>query len=156
MRATQQVMLADRTQAPRLSREKDAVFKESKDSPQRRRVRRGTKAPRPQANLYQPWQPLDVGARLRATQQVMLADRTQAPRLSREKDAVFKESKDSPQRRRVRRGIKAPRPQVNLYQPWQPLDVGARLRATQQVMLANRTRAPRLSREKGCRPLFSR
>ena len=41
-------------------------------------------------------------------------------------------------------------------QPWEPVGVGARLRATRQMMPAERTRAPRISWEKGCRPLSSR
>jgi|GEM_PF-6494427 hypothetical protein len=44
-----------------------AAFKECQDSPQRGRVRRGAKAPRPQADLSVPWEPVGVGARLRAT-----------------------------------------------------------------------------------------
>jgi hypothetical protein len=46
--------------------------------------------------------------------------------------AALKECEDSPQRRRVHRAPKTPRPQTNLDQPWEPLGVGARLRATQQ------------------------
>jgi hypothetical protein len=43
-----------------------------------------------------------------------------------------------------------------LTSPGQPLGVGARLRATRQMMPAQRTRAPHLSRNKGCRPLSCR
>ncbi|HCS91175.1 MAG TPA: hypothetical protein DIW77_14345 [Chromatiaceae bacterium] len=56
-----------------------AAFKECKDSPQRSRVH---KAPRPQADIYQPWETVGVGARLRATRQMLPADRTRALRLS--------------------------------------------------------------------------
>jgi hypothetical protein len=51
---------------------------------------------RPQAGSYKPTGANDVGARLRATQRMVPAYRTQAPRLPR---ATF----DSPQRRRERR-----------------------------------------------------
>jgi hypothetical protein len=148
LRATWRMMPAERTRAPRLSREKHAAFKECNDSPQRCRVRRGAKAPRPQTDLYEPWAPVGVGARLRATWRMMPAERTRAPRLSRDKHAAFKECNDSPQRCRVRRGAKAPRPQTDLYEPWAPVGVGARLRATWRMMPAERTRAPRLSRDK--------
>jgi hypothetical protein len=107
LRATRQVMPAERRQPPRLSRKQSAAFKACKDSPQRRRVRRGAKAPRPHTDLNQPWEPLGVGARLRATRQVMPAERRQPPHLSRKQSAAFKACKDSPQRRRVRRGAKA-------------------------------------------------
>jgi hypothetical protein len=147
LRATRQVMPAERRQPPHLSRKQSAAFKACKDSPQRRRVRRGAKAPRPHTDLNQPWEPLGVGARLRATRQVMPAERRQPPHLSRKQSAAFKACKDSPQRRRVRRGAKAPRPQTDLNQPWEPLGVGARLRATRQVMPAERRQPPRLSRK---------
>ncbi|ESQ09577.1 MAG: hypothetical protein N838_28605 [Thiohalocapsa sp. PB-PSB1] len=82
-----------------------AAFKECKDSPQRRR---GATAPRRQADLYQALEPVGVGARLRATQQMMMpADRARAPRLSRKKGTAFKQCKYSPQRHSVRRGAKA-------------------------------------------------
>jgi hypothetical protein len=71
------------------------------------------------------------------------------------KDAAFKEGKNSPQRRRVRRGAKAPRPQAGSYKPTGTAVVGARLRAIRQMMPADQTRALRLSREKGCRSLSS-
>jgi hypothetical protein len=40
-----------------------AALKECKDSPQRRRVCRWAKTPRPQAGLYQRWGSVGVGAR---------------------------------------------------------------------------------------------
>jgi hypothetical protein len=92
---------ADRTRAPRLPR---ATF----DSPQRHRERReeaaSAMAPLRTLHLcgelqhvaYEPTGANDVGARLRATQRIVPAYRTQAPHLPR---ATF----DSPQRRRERR-----------------------------------------------------
>jgi hypothetical protein len=69
----------------------------------------------------------------------MPAERTQAaPHLPQEKGAALKERKDSPQRRRVRRAPKAPHPQTDLDDPQEPLDVGARLRATWQGCQRNR------------------
>jgi hypothetical protein len=135
LRATRQA------QCQRIGREQRAFpgrrqqpHKESKDSPQSRRVRRVSKAPRPQANLDDSQQPADVGARLRATRQA------QCQRIGREQRAFpgrrqqpHKESEDSPQSRRVRRVSKAPRPQANLDDSQQPADVGARLRATRQA-----------------------
>lgn len=45
-------------------RNRSAAFEEWKDSPQKRRLRRGAKAPRTQADLDQPWESVSVGARL--------------------------------------------------------------------------------------------
>jgi hypothetical protein len=70
-----------------------AAFKECKDSPQRSRVH---KAPRPQADIYQPWETVGVGARLRATRQMLPADRTRTLRLSRERGAAFKKCQGCP------------------------------------------------------------
>jgi hypothetical protein len=148
LRATRPAMPADRTQALRLTREKAAAFNKCKDSPQRHSMRKGAKPPRPQAHLHQPREPLGVGARLRATRPAMPADRTQALRLTREKAAAFNKCKDSPQRHSMRKGAKPPRPQAHLHQPREPLDVGARLRATRPAMPADRTQALRLTREK--------
>jgi len=44
------------------------------------------------------------------------------------------------------------RPQAGSYRPPWTADVGARLRATRQMMPAEWTRAPRLTQEQGCRP----
>jgi hypothetical protein len=148
LRATRPAMPTDRTQALRLTREKAAAFNKCKDSPQRHSMRKGAKPPRPQAHLHQPREPLDVGARLRATRPAMPTDRTQALRLTREKAAAFNKCKDSPQRHSMRKGAKPPRPQAHLHQPREPLDVGARLRATRPAMPADRTQALRLTREK--------
>jgi hypothetical protein len=120
-----------------------AAFKECKESPQRRRVRSVPKAPHPQTDLYDPQEPLDVGARLRATRQG-------CRRIGRERRALPRRrvllSKNIKIHRRDAEYAACPR---RLARKWTFTRRRSPLAGDPAGMPADRTRAPHPSREKG-------